>query len=212
MQLSVPGVAGLQDEPEPILRMYGADEGGSKIKDLRAAYARNCILARRLIEHGVRFVQLFNGAYQTGGEGVSNWDGHKDLFNQYSMHGPVLDKPTAGLLRDLKQRGLLKDTLVVWCTEFGRMPTFQKGAQGRDHNPRGFTCWLAGAGVKAPFSHGATDDFGYTSVEDVVTVYDFHATVLHLLGLDHERLTFYHNGLERRLTDVHGDVVKAILA
>ncbi len=211
MQLSVPGVADLKDEPEHILKMYGADEGGSKIKDLRSAYAKNCILARRLIEQGVRFVQLFNGAYQTGGEGVSNWDGHKDIANQYSVHGPVLDKPTAGLLRDLKQRGLLKDTLVVWCTEFGRMPTFQKGAQGRDHNPRGFTCWLAGAGVKAPFSHGATDDFGYTAVQDVVTVYDFHATVLHLLGLDHERLTFYHNGLERRLTDVHGHVVKPVL-
>lgn len=212
MQLSVPGVANLGSEPEHVLRLYGADEGGSKIKDLRAAYARNCILARRLIEQGVRFVQLFNGAYQTGGEGVSNWDGHKDILNQYSVHGPVLDKPTAGLLQDLKQRGLLKDTLVVWCTEFGRMPTFQKGAQGRDHNPRGFTCWLAGAGVKAPFSHGATDEFGYTSVVDVVTVYDFHATILHLLGLDHERLTFYHNGLERRLTDVHGHVVKPILA
>ncbi len=212
MQLSVPEVADLSDEPAHILRLYGADEGGTPVKDLRAAYARNCILARRLVEKGVRFVQLFNGAYQTGGEGVSNWDGHKDLLNQYSVHGPVLDKPTAGLLRDLKQRGLLQDTLVVWCTEFGRMPTFQKGAQGRDHNPRGFTCWLAGAGVRAPFSHGATDDFGYESVIDVVTVHDFHATLLHLLGLDHERLTFYHNGLERRLTDVHGTLVRPILA
>ncbi len=212
MQLSVPEVADLSDEPEHILRLYGADETGSKTKDLRAAYARNCILARRLVEKGVRFVQLFNGAYQTGGEGVSNWDGHKDLASQYSVHGPVLDKPTAGLLKDLKQRGLLQDTLVVWCTEFGRMPTFQKGAQGRDHNPRGFTCWLAGAGVRAPFTHGATDDFGYQASVDVVSVYDFHATLLHLLGLDHERLTFYHNGLERRLTDVHGEVVRSILA
>ena len=110
------------------------------------------------------------------------------------------------------QRGLLQDTLVVWCTEFGRMPTFQKGARGRDHNPSGFTCWLAGAGVKAPFSYGATDDFGYKAVENIVTVHDFHATILHLLGLDHERLTFYHNGLERRLTDVDGSVVQPILA
>ncbi len=212
MQLSVPEVADLSDEPEHILKLYGADESGTKIKDLRAAYARNCILARRLVEKGVRFVQLFNGAYQTGGEGVSNWDGHKDLAGQYSVHGPVLDKPTAGLLRDLKQRGLLQDTLVVWCTEFGRMPTFQKGAQGRDHNPKGFTCWLAGAGVRAPFSYGATDEFGYQSVIDVATVYDFHATILHLLGLDHERLTFYHNGLERRLTDVHGTVIRPVLA
>ena len=211
MQLTVPEVADLSTEPEHILRLYGADEGGTKIKDLRAAFARNCILARRLVEKGVRFVQVFNGAYQTGGEGVSNWDGHKDLLGQYSVHGPVLDKPTAGLLLDLKQRGLLETTLVVWCTEFGRMPTFQKGSQGRDHNPDGFTCWLAGAGVKAGFSHGATDEFGYKSVEDVVTVHDLHATILHLLGLDHERLTYYHNGIERRLTDVDGEVVKPIL-
>ena len=139
------------------------------------------------------------------------WDGHKELLKQYSLHGPVLDQPTAGLLIDLQQRGLLEDTLVVWCTEFGRMPTFQKGAQGRDHNPAGFTCWMAGAGVKKGFSYGATDEFGYKSVENIVTVYDLHATVLHLLGLDHERLTYYHNGLERRLTDVHGEVVKGIL-
>ncbi len=211
MQLTVPEVANLASEPAHILKLYGADEGGSKINETRAAYARNCILARRLIEKGVRFVQLFNGAYQTGGEGVSNWDGHKELFQQYSLHGPVLDQPTAGLLIDLQQRGLLDDTLVVWCTEFGRMPTFQKGSQGRDHNPAGFTCWLAGAGVKKGFSHGATDEFGYKSVENIVTVYDLHATILHLLGLDHERLTYYHNGLERRLTDVHGEVVKAIL-
>ena len=211
MQLTVPEVADLSSEPAHILRLYGADETGTKTKDLRAAYALNCILARRLIEKGVRFVQLFNGAYQTGGEGVSNWDGHKELADQYSLHGPVLDRPTAGLLHDLKQRGLLRDTLVVWCTEFGRMPTFQKGAQGRDHNPHGFTCWLAGAGVRAPFSHGATDDFGYRAVQDIVTVHDLHATILHILGLDHERLTFYHNGLERRLTDVHGEIVTSIL-
>jgi uncharacterized protein (DUF1501 family) len=157
-------------------------------------------------------VQLFNGAYQTGGEGVSNWDGHKMLFDQYSIHGPVLDKPTAGLLIDLKQRGLLEDTLVVWCTEFGRMPTFQKGAQGRDHNPAGFTTWLAGAGVKKGFSYGSTDEFGYKAAENIVTVHDLHATVLALLGLDHERLTYYHNGLDRRLTDTEGHVVEAIFA
>lgn len=212
MQLTVPEVSNLSTEPAHILKLYGADEGGSKIHELRAAYGRNCILARRLIERGVRFVQVFNGAYQTGGEGVSNWDGHKDLFNQYSLHGPVLDQPTAGLLIDLKQRGLLQDTLVVWCTEFGRMPTFQKGAQGRDHNPAGFTCWLAGAGVKPGFSYGATDEFGYKAIQDIVTVHDLHATILNLLGLDHERLTYYHNGLERRLTDVDGQVVKGILA
>lgn len=212
MQLSVPAVADLSTEPAHTLKLYGADESGSKVKDLRSAYARNCILARRLIEQGVRFVQLFNGAYQTGGEGVSNWDGHKELFNQYRQHGPVLDQPTAGLLIDLKQRGLLRDTLVVWCTEFGRMPTFQKGAQGRDHNPDGFTCWLAGAGVKAGFSYGATDEFGHRAVDGITTVHDLHATILHLLGLDHERLTYYHNGLERRLTDVEGNVVQDVLA
>lgn len=136
MQTSVPGVANLSGEPEHLLRLYGATGGGSRTHEIRAAYARNCILARRLLEKGVRFVQLFNGAYQTGGEGVSNWDGHKELHEQYSVHGPVLDQPTAALLTDLKQRGLLSETLVVWCTEFGRMPTFQKGARGRTTTPR----------------------------------------------------------------------------
>ncbi len=211
MQLSVPEVADLSNEPAHILKMYGADEAGNPVKDLKAAYARNCILARRLVEKGVRFVQLFNGAYQTGGEGVSNWDGHKALKEQYTKHGEVMDQPTAALLTDLKQRGLLDDTLVVWCTEFGRMPTFQLGASGRDHNPAGFTAFLAGAGVKAGHSFGATDDFGYKAVADVVTVYDFHATILDILGIDHERLSFYHNGVERRLTDVHGHVIKDLL-
>ncbi len=209
MQLSVPRISDLSTEPAHVLHMYGADDTKNKLK---AAFARNCILARRLIEEGVRFVQLFNGAYQTGGEGTSNWDGHKVLKRQYDVHGPILDQPAAALLTDLRQRGLLEDTLVVWCTEFGRMPTFQKGASGRDHNPSGFTCWLAGAGVKRPFSYGATDEFGYRAVENVATVYDFHATILHLLGLDHERLSFYHNGIERRLTDVHGKVIHEVVA
>jgi len=156
-------------------------------------------------------VQVFNGSYAMG-EGVGNWDGHKQIYEQYAVHGPILDQPSAALVRDMKQRGLLDDTLVVFCTEFGRMPTFQKGASGRDHNPKGFTAWLAGAGVKAPFTYGATDEFGYQAVENVTTVYDFHATILHLLGLDHRRLSFYHNGIERRLTDVHGEVIHDILA
>lgn len=209
MQLSVPEVGDLSTEPKSIIRQYGADDATNPLK---AAFAKNCILARRLIEKGVRFVQLFNGAYQTGGEGVSNWDGHKKLADQYSKHGPVLDQPCAALIRDLKQRGLLDETLVVWCTEFGRMPTFQKGASGRDHNPDGFTGWLAGAGVKKGFSYGATDAFGWKAAENVANVHDFHATILHLLGLDHERLTFYHNGLERRLTDVEGTVIRDVLA
>jgi hypothetical protein len=208
MQLSVPEATDISKEPSHVLKMYGADDSENKLK---AGFARNCILARRLIERGVRFVQLFNGAYAMG-EGVGNWDGHKTLKTQYDIHGPILDQPAAALLKDLKQRGLLKDTLVVWCTEFGRMPTFQKGASGRDHNPAGFTAWLAGAGVKAPFTYGATDDFGYKAAENIATVYDFHATILHLLGLDHERLSFYHNGIERRLTDVHGKVIEGVLA
>jgi hypothetical protein len=207
MQLRAAEVADLSKEPAKVRAEYGADDPNR----VKAGFARNCLLARRLLERGVRFVQLFNGAYAMG-EGVGNWDGHKALKQQYDLHGPVLDQPCAALLRDLKRTGLLKDTLVVWVTEFGRMPTFQKGASGRDHNPAGFTVWLAGAGVKAGFSHGATDEFGYKAVEQVATIYDLHATILHLLGLDHERLSFYHNGIERRLTDVHGHVIRAILA
>ncbi|MBX3423964.1 MAG: DUF1501 domain-containing protein [Pirellulaceae bacterium] len=209
MQLSVPTITDLSTETQGTLRDYGADDSNQPV---RQQFARNCLLARRLIEQGVRFVQLFNGAYQTGGEGVSNWDGHKLLHDQYLIHGHVFDGPVATLLRDMKQRGLLEHTLVVWMTEFGRMPTFQQGASGRDHNPDGFTAWMMGAGVKAPVSYGATDEFSYRATENVRTVYDFHATILHLLGLDHERLTYYHNGMHRRLTDVHGTVIREILA
>ena len=128
------------------------------------------------------------------------------------VHAPIVDQPCAALLRDLRDRGLLDETLVAFVTEFGRMPTFQKGASGRDHNPHGFTVWLAGAGVKRAFSYGSTDEFGHKAVENTATIYDLHATILHLLGLDHERLSFYHNGIERRLTDVHGHVIKEVLA
>ncbi|MCA9132287.1 MAG: DUF1501 domain-containing protein, partial [Planctomycetales bacterium] len=143
MQLSVPEVADLADEPQHILRLYGADSSNRT----KADFAKNCILGRRLIERGVRFVQLFNGAYASGGR--INWDGHSQLKEQYDVHGEILDQPVAGLLRDLRQRGLLERTLVVFATEFGRMPMFQAGTYGRDHNPLGFTCWLAGAGVKS---------------------------------------------------------------
>ena len=207
MQLAAAEVADLSRENASTLALYGADDTQNPLK---ARFAKNCILARRLLEKGVRFVQLFNGAYAMG-EGVGNWDGHKTLKQQYDIHGPILDQPVAALLRDLQQRGLLADTLVAFVTEFGRMPTFQKGASGRDHNPAGFTVWLAGAGVKHGFSYGATDDFGYKAVQDVCSIYDLHATLLHLLGLDHERLSFYHNGIERRLTDVHGHVLRPIL-
>ncbi len=206
MQLRAAEVGDLSRESKATHELYGTGDA-NKIK---AGFARNCLLARRLLERDVRFVQLFNGSYAMG-EGVGNWDGHKTIEAQYNVHGPILDQPCAALLTDLKRTGLLKDTLVVWVTEFGRMPTFQKGASGRDHNPKGFTVWLAGAGVRRAFSYGATDEFGYQAVEKVATIYDLHATILHLLGLDHERLTFYHNGIERRLTDVHGHVLDAIL-
>lgn len=207
MQLSAAAVSDLSRESKATLELYGANDSNK----LKASFAKNCLLARRLLERGVRFVQLFNGAYAMG-EGVGNWDGHRKLKEQYDIHAPILDQPAAALIKDLKARGLLTDTLVVWVTEFGRMPTFQKGANGRDHNPKGFTVWLTGAGVKRAFSYGATDEFGYQAVDKVATIYDLHATILHLLGLDHERLSFYHNGIERRLTDVHGHVLEDVLA
>jgi hypothetical protein len=207
MQLAAAKLSDLGEETAETLALYGADDTTNTNK---ARFAKNCILARRLLERDVRFVQLFNGSYAMG-EGVGNWDGHKVIEQQYSVHGPILDQPVAGLILDLERRGLLADTLVAFVTEFGRMPTFQKGASGRDHNPSGFTVWLTGAGVRRGLSYGATDEFGYKAVEQVTTIYDLHATILHLLGLDHERLSFYHNGIERRLTDVHGHVLRDIL-
>ncbi len=206
MQLHVPGVVDVASEPAHVRKLYGADSNNP----IKAEFANNCILARRLVENGVRFVQLFNGAYASGGR--INWDGHAELKKQYDVHGEILDQPVAGLLIDLKQRGLLESTLLVFATEFGRMPMFQAGTFGRDHNPLGFTCWMAGAGVKRGFSYGATDEFGFQAVENATTVHDFHATILHLLGFDHEQLTFYHNGIQRRLTDVHGKVIDDVLA
>jgi len=206
MQLSVPEVTDLSKEPASLKKLYGADSRDP----VKAGFAKNCMLARKLVEDGVRFVQVFNGAYAMG-EGVGNWDGHRALKKQYGIHGAILDQPVAALIRDLKSRGLFDDTLFAFVTEFGRMPTFQKGASGRDHNPDGFTVFLAGAGVKAPMSYGATDEFGHRAVDKVVTMHDFHATLLHLLGLNHENLTFYHNGIERRLTDVHGHVLSDLL-
>ncbi|PHQ32703.1 DUF1501 domain-containing protein [Rhodopirellula bahusiensis] len=207
MQLSVPEITDLSSEPAHVLKSYGADDESNPN---RAAYAKNCILARRLIESGVRFVQLFNGAYASGG--ALNWDGHGKLKEQYDTHAEILDQPTAAMIKDMKARGLLDDTLIVWCTEFGRMPFFQKGAKGRDHNPDGFTCWMTGAGVKPGVSHGMTDELGQKAVEDIHPLYDLNATILHLLGLDHERLTFEHNGIERRLTNVEGHLIREVLA
>jgi hypothetical protein len=206
MQASVPSLLDVATEPAHVLAEYAADSDNAT----KAAYARNCILARRLLERGVRVVQLFNGGSNDGG--MTNWDSHNNLRAKHGMHAEIFDQPTAALLADLKRRGLMERTLVVWCTEFGRMPFMQANGTGRDHNIDGFTCWLMGAGVKAPFSYGATDELGWKAVQDRATLYDFNATILHLLGLDHERLTYYHNGTDRRLTDVHGHVLTSVLA
>ncbi len=208
MQVSVPDVMDLAGVPESIHKEYGTDTG----TDLKREYAKNCILARRLVEKGVRVVQLFNGSDPSGGNGITNWDSHSDILKTHAMQAEIMDQPTAALIADLKRRGLLDHTLVVWATEFGRMPFLQANGTGRDHNPDAFTCFLAGAGVKKGFSYGESDEFGFKAAVDPVSVYDFNATILHLMGLDHERLTYYHNGLERRLTNVHGHVVNQVLA
>jgi hypothetical protein len=205
MQVSIPEAVKFSDETEETKRLYGLDDKASE------GFGRNCLLARRLLERGVRFVQLFNGG--AFGSPRINWDAHEDLVENHTKQAAVMDRPVAGLLKDLKRRGMLDDTLVVWNTEFGRTP-FTQGVngKGRDHHQLAFTCWLAGAGLKPGFGYGASDEVGYQPAENPVTVYDFHATILRLLGLDHKRLTYYHNGSRRRLTDVHGEVVEDILA
>jgi hypothetical protein len=208
MQLTAPEVSDLAAEPAHVHELYGTGDSNK----LKAAYAKNCLLARRFLEQGVRYVSLYCASRASAVDGLLNWDAHKTLKADYERHCPIFDQPTAALLTDMKQRGMLNDVLVVWCTEFGRMPTHQEGTSGRDHNPDAFTTWMMGAGVKGGVSYGETDDFGRRSVVDVATVYDFYATVLHLLGLNHEKLTYYHNGANRRLTDVHGHVIKSILA
>lgn len=208
MQLSAPEVADLTQESQSTLDAYGVNDSNH----LKAAYAKNCLLSRRLLERGVRYVNLYCASRASGVDGLLNWDAHKSLKPDYERHCPVFDQPTAALLTDLKQSGLLDETIVLWTTEFGRMPTHQQGTSGRDHNPDGFSCWMMGAGIKGGTSYGATDEFGRRAVEDVSTVWDFYATVLHLMGLDHEKVTFYHNGLDRRLTDVHGRVIDEVLS
>jgi hypothetical protein len=208
MQMSVPDVMDLSSEPASIRKEYGVESG----TDLKREYAKNCLLARRLIEKGVRVVQLFNGSDPSGGNGITNWDSHSDILKTHAMQAEIMDQPTAALIADLKRRGLLEKTLIVWCTEFGRMPFLQGNGTGRDHNPDAFTCFLAGAGVKKGFSYGESDEFGAKAVVNKASVYDFNATILRLMGLDHERLTYYHNGLERRLTNVHGHYIKDVLA
>jgi hypothetical protein len=202
MQAAVPALTDLSGETEATKRHYGLDA-----KDLKqAAYARQCLLARRLVERGVRFV-----AYNIGGGNSANpWDQHGELKKGHEAMARQVDQPIAALLADLDQRGLLDDTLVVWAGEFGRTP-FSQGSNGRDHNPMGFSIWMAGGGVKGGTVLGTTDEFGYRALEDVTTIYDLWATVLHQLGIDHEELTFRHGGRDMRLTDVHGTVMKKIL-
>jgi hypothetical protein len=205
MQVSIPEAIDFTGESAATKRLYGIDD------PVTAGFGRNCLLARRLLERGVRFVQLYNGGAL--GSPRINWDAHEDLKQNHDTQAAPLDRPAAGLLKDLKQRGMLDDTLVFWSTEFGRTP-FTEGVngKGRDHHPLVFTSWMAGAGLKKGIRYGASDEVGYQVAENPVTVYDFHATILHLLGLDHTRLTFYHNGIQRRLTDVHGHVIEDILA
>ncbi len=208
MQLSAPEVREFRAEPSHVHQLYGTDSANP----LKSAYAKNCLLARRLLERGVRYVNLYCASRASGVDGLLNWDAHKTLQADYERHCPVFDQPTAALLTDLKQRGLMDDTLVLWTTEFGRMPTRQEGTAGRDHNPDGFTLWMMGAGVKGGTTYGATDPFGRRAEEHPTTIWEFYSTVLHLLGLDFEQLSYYHNGLDRRLTDVHGHVIQDVLA
>jgi hypothetical protein len=194
MQASAPELMDLSQEPKHVLEMYGADPA-------KPSFARNCLLARRLIERGVRFVQLFHEA----------WDQHGDLKGALKRNCADTDRASAALVKDLKQRGLLDDTLVVWGGEFGRTPMVQGGDDGRDHHNRAFTVWLAGGGTKPGITYGATDELGFNAVENPVHVHDLNATILHLLGFDHTRLTYRSQGRDFRLTDVHGHVVKGIL-
>lgn len=200
MQREMPEAEDISSETPATRRLYGLDD------PVTANFGRQCLLARRFAERGVRFIQV------THSDAMVQWDQHGDLRRGHEKNAREVDRPIAGLLRDLKARGLLEDTLVWWGGEFGRTPTVQGGGNdGRDHNPEGFTMWLAGGGVKGGYHHGATDDYGWHAVEDRVHMHDMHATILHLLGLNHERLTYRHAGRDFRLTDVHGEVVHALM-
>ena len=201
MQSHAPAAVDISLETKATRAQYGLDHKTTEY------FGRNCLLARRLVERGVRFVQVYSG----GNEGPTAWDAHGNLKENHDRQCAQTDQPIAALLTDLKQRGLLDTTLVVWGGEFGRLPTHQ-GSDGRDHNPFGFTMWLAGGGVRSGLAYGATDEFGYTAVENKVHVHDLHATILHLLGINHEQLTYRHLGRNFRLTDVEGRVVKQILS
>jgi len=201
MQLSAPEAFDVSGESDATRRLYGLDE---KVTE---DFGRRCLTARRLLERGVRFVQVWSGA----GGPTNNWDNHANIAKELPPMCAATDQPIAALLKDLKARGLLEDTLVLWNTEFGRMP-FSQGGEGRDHNGGTFVGWMAGGGAKKGISIGASDDWSWKAAEQATTTYDFHATALHLLGLDHEKLTFRHGGANRRLTDVHGHVMHEALA
>ncbi len=202
LQLSAPEVLDISGESEATRRLYGIDR--PETEDM----GRRCLVTRRLLERGVRFVQVWSGA--DNGFPRRNWDNHENIERDHGQMGLSMDKPVAGLLKDLKARGLLDDTIVLWTTEFGRMPCSQ-GTEGRDHNPFTFTNWLAGGGIRGGVSYGASDEWSYKAVENPTYCYDVHATILHLLGIDHTRLTVRHNGIDRRLTDVHGEIIRPIL-
>lgn len=217
MQLAAPEALDLSKEPAHVLKLYGLDHGQSnfpaEINPVEETdyFGRKCLVARRLLERGVRFVQIWSG--NDNGFPRRNWDSHEDVKRD---HGPLafgMARGAAALITDLKRTGLLEDTIVLWTTEFGRMPSSQ-GGKGRDHNPYCFTNWLCGGGIKGGISYGPSDEFGYKPADrkHPTEVYDVHATILHLLGLDHTRLTVRHNGIDRRLTDVHGHVIEAVLA
>jgi hypothetical protein len=201
MQTSVPGLMDLAGESAATKKLYGLDDENGHTR----IFARECLVARRLIERGVRFVELL-----CPNVGHDRWDQHGNLKEGHELNAKAVDKPIAGLLADLKGRGLLDETLVIWGGEFGRTPMAQ-GTDGRDHNPFGFTMWLAGGGIKGGTIYGATDDYGYHAIENKVEVHDLHATMLHLLGMDHKKLTYRFSGRDMRLTDVHGEVVTGIL-
>ena len=203
MQMSAPEAFDVMREPESARKAYGMDSTDKPTAD----FARRCLLATRLIERGVRFVQVWSGP-----EGATNnWDNHTNILTQLPPMAASIDRPIAALLRDLRGRGLADDTLVIWTTEFGRTP-FSQGSLGRDHNSGTFVSWIWGAGVRPGVAHGQSDDWGYQTAKDSTTGYDLHATILHLLGIDHTRLTYRTNGIDRRLTDVHGHVIAPVLA
>ena len=201
MQATAPEAVEINAETAETQSLYGLDDAKTE------KFGRRCLMARRLVERGVRFVQVYSG----GGHLDENWDAHNGVDDNHELHCGETDQPIAGAATDLKRRGLLDETLVVWGGEFGRTPTSQNTG-GRDHNPRGFSMWMAGGGIKGGVAHGATDDFGFAAVENKVHVHDIHATILHLMGMDHERLTYFTGGREMRLTDVEGEVIHDILA